>query len=103
MKAEKIRRWVVTLLVKLSMSLALQALAVVSKSGSIDCTPNNLAVKSYAVGHVHHYAPIGNKIGEFDNFVWTWRTTTTYLQSSTWKVTSDGSLSNSTTAICWGN
>lgn len=102
MKAEKIRRWAVTLLVALSMSLALPALAVVSKSGSINCTPNYLAVKSYAVGHVHHYAPTTTQIGSFDNSTWQWRTTTTFLQSSSWRVTSTGSLSDATTAICWG-
>lgn len=104
MRAKKMRRGVVTLLVALSMSLALPALAVVSKSGSINCTPNNMAVKSYAVGHVHHYAPLGSQIGNFNNSTWQSRTTTTFLQSASWKVTSTGSLSSPlTNGICWGS
>lgn len=103
MKADTKRRWAVILLaVALSLSLALPALAVVSKSGSITCTPNNLAVKSYAVGHIHHYAPLGSQIGHYNNSTWQWRTSTTALQSASWKVTSTGSLSDATTAICWG-
>lgn len=78
-------------------------MALVSKTGSINCSPNNMGVTSYAVGHVHHYIPTSTLYNQYNNSTWQSRSDATFLTSASWKVTSDGSLSDpGTYDYCWG-
>lgn len=90
--------------IAITVTWALPAMALVSKSGSINCTPNNLGVTSYAVGHVHHEIPSGTVYSQYNNSTWQSRSDATFYSSSSWRVTSDGSLSDpGTHDYCWGS
>jgi hypothetical protein len=100
------RWWVVTIILMLVIVMvAAPAFALVEKSGFKDCGANYVAVRSLGTKIVRHYAPTGTQIGVFDNgdnFIV--RNTTTLYFSTSWKVTSTGSLNDSGTyAWCWGN
>lgn len=101
------RRWIaaVCMVAMLVGGLALPAAAVVSKSGSLNCGGNNVAVRSLATHTVTHYAPSSTQIGQWNNgSEFRTRTSVTQLQSTSWKVTSTGSLNSpGTYAFCWGN
>lgn len=97
---------IATLAIAATMALgfALPAVADVYETGSINCSPNNLAVQSYSVGTTKHFVPSSTQIASWANSTWTYRTSTTFQQSSTWKVSSAGSLSDpGTYAYCWGS
>ena len=100
------RWWTVALVVFLALVLvAAPAFALVEKSGFKDCGGNYVAVRSLGTETVRHYAPIGTQIGVFNNYdEFIVRNTTTLYFSTSWKVTSTGSLNNpGTYAWCWGN
>lgn len=65
----------------------------------------NVAVRSLATHTVTHYAPSSTQIGQWNNgSEFRTRTSVTQLQSTSWKVTSTGSLNSpGTYAFCWGN
>jgi hypothetical protein len=99
------RSWVVVIvLILVTVIVAAPAFALVEKSGFKDCGANNVAVRSLGTETVRHYAPTGTQIGVFqnhDDFIV--RNTTTLYNSTSWKVTSTGSLNDSGTyAWCWG-
>jgi hypothetical protein len=96
----------VALVVFLALALvAAPAFALVEKSGFKDCGGNYVAVRSLGTYTVRHYAPTGTQIGVFYNGgTETVRNSTTLYFSTSWKVTSTGSLNDSGTyAWCWGN
>lgn len=101
----KTRATIPLVLVILMMLIAAPAQALVEKSGNQNCGGNYVAVRSLGTNVVKHYAPTGTQIAVWDNgdnFIV--RNATTLLHSTSWKVTSTGSLNNpGTYAWCWGN
>jgi hypothetical protein len=95
--------WLV--LVILVILIAAPAFALVEKSGFKDCGGNYVAVRSLATQVVRHYAPTGTQIGVWDNdedFIV--RNKTTLYFSTSWRVTSTGSLNDpGTYAWCYGS
>lgn len=95
--------WLV--LVILVILIAAPAYALVEKSGFKDCGGNYVAVRSFGTELVRHYAPTGTKIGEWNNggsFVQ--RNSATLYFSTSWRVTSTGSLNDpGTYAWCYGS
>lgn len=99
------RSWVVVIvLILVTVVVAAPAFALVEKSGFKDCGANNVAVRSLGTQTVRHYAPTGTLIAVFNNGASeNVRITTTLYTSTSWKVTSTGSLNDSGTyAWCWG-
>lgn len=101
----KTRATVWLVLVMLVTLIAAPAHALVEKSGSINCGGNYVAVRSYSTGETKHYAPSATHVQTYQNGgSWLVRVTTTFLSNTSWKATTNGSLSDSGTyAFCWGN
>lgn len=98
------KRLMILLVVLVTLVPAVPAFAEVYEEGSINCGGNYVAVRSYGVGTVRHYAPSSTQIGSWANSDWTVRVSSTFLSNTSWKVTSQGSLDGAGTyAYCWGN
>jgi hypothetical protein len=95
--------WLV--LVMLVILIAPPAYALVEDSGSINCGGNYVAVRSYSTGETKHYAPSTTHLQTYQNGgSWLVRVTTTLLNNTSWRVTTNGSLNDSGTyAFCWGS
>lgn len=101
----KTRATVWLVVVMLATLIAAPAHALVEKSGSKNCGGNYVAITSYSTGETKHYAPSTTWLQTYQNFgSWIQRTTATFLSNTSWRVTTNGSLSDSGTyAFCWGS
>jgi hypothetical protein len=95
---------VVACLVSSYVAIAAPAALAADESGSKSCSGGHkVAIRSETTGHTYHYAPIGTYRNDWNNgIVLIDRYTFTGLASTSWQVTTDGTLYGPNTyAYCY--